>query len=98
MTPKNLFGLANRIAGLVVALYGADWLARFCLGQLGYFKLSSTDIGYYLFMGIGNLVVGAYFLRGAPHFVRYAYPDEEGPAEIDEDETQSQDPDESAGN
>ena len=77
MKPKDLFGLANRVVGLIVSLYGMDWLARFSLGQLGYFTLQKTDIVYYLLMGIGNLVVGAYFLRGAPHFVRFAYPDEE---------------------
>ncbi len=75
MTPRDLFGLAIRIIGLIVSIYGLDWLARFTFFQLGYFKLEHTDIGYYLLSAFAYLIAGAYFLRGAPHFVRYAYGD-----------------------
>jgi hypothetical protein len=76
MNGPQLFGLVNRIIGLIVALYGLDWLTRFSLGQLGYFSLERTNINYYLVMGILYSSVGLYFMRGAAHFVRYAYPDE----------------------
>jgi len=33
MKPREMFGLVNRIIGLIVALYGIDWLARFVLGS-----------------------------------------------------------------
>jgi hypothetical protein len=77
MNPKTIFGLAIRIVGLIITLYGLDWLARFAMGQMGYFTLKSTDMGYYLLMAIGYIGVGFYLLRGAPHFVRYAYPDDD---------------------
>jgi len=85
MKPREMFGLVNRIIGLIVALYGIDWLARFVLGQLGYFKLERTDIAYYLVMAIGYLSIGLYFLSGASHFVRYAYGDDEDEERIDDD-------------
>jgi len=77
MTARDGFGLALRIAGLIVAIYGADWLGRFALGQMGFFSLERTDIRYYLAEGLVYLFVGAYFMRGASHFVRYAYGDPE---------------------
>jgi len=85
MTARDGFGLALRIAGLIVALYGADWLGRFALGQMGFFKLERTDITYYLAEGLVYLFVGAYFLHGAPHFVRYAYGDEVTDDDSDEE-------------
>ncbi|SRR5258708_10905487 len=93
MKPREMFGLANRIVGLIVALYGVDWMLRFWLGQLGYFKLERTDMAYYLIMGIGYLSVGTYFLRGASHFVRFAYGDEEE-EEPQDDICESAQPDE----
>jgi len=75
MMARDGFGLALRIAGLIVALYGADWLGRFALGQMGFFSQAHTDMSYYLAEGLLYLSVGAYFMRGAPHFVRCAYGD-----------------------
>ena len=89
MKLTDLFGLATRIVGLIVSLYGMDWLIRFCLGQIGYFTLQKTDLTYYLIMGIVYLSAGAYFLRGAPHFVRYAYSEDN--AEEDDKQTTSDD-------
>ena len=32
---------------------------------------------HYLVAGVVTLALGLYFLRGAPHIVRFAYPDDE---------------------
>ena|SRR5258708_28274524 len=97
MKAKEMLGLASRVIGLIVALYGVDWLFRFCLGQLGYFKFEKTDSVYYLITAIAYLSVGAYFLSGASHFVRYAYgddnDDDEGLVEDISDAEQSDDTD-----
>lgn len=76
MTAKDVFGLALRITGLGLALSGADNLSEFIAVQIGYFTLQKTDPTYYFVLGVAEMVIGLYFLRGAPHFVRYAYSDD----------------------
>jgi len=76
MNGSDLFGSALRVTGLIVSLCGLDWLVRFSMGQLGYFTLERTDITFYLIMGVLQSAVGLYLMRGAPHFVRYAYHEE----------------------
>ena len=77
MKPKEYLALALRIIGVLVILYGIRDLIDFPLGLLGYFTLQRTAYAYYLILGIGYLVVGLYLLRGAPHLVRFAYPERE---------------------
>lgn len=77
MKPRELFETAVRVIGLILTLYGTGYLVEFAAVNIGYFTLQRTDVAYYLLQGIGYIVVGLYFLRGAPHFVRYAYPDEQ---------------------
>lgn len=76
ITEREGFSLAIRIAGLVVALYGVDWLLRFILGQTGYFTVQRTDMTYYLLSDVAYIAACTYLLRGGIHFVRFAYGDE----------------------
>jgi hypothetical protein len=77
MKPRDYFKTAVRIIGFVLTLHGTQYIAEFCAINIGYLRLERTDVVYYVLMGIGYIVTGLYFMRGAPHFVRYAYPDEE---------------------
>jgi len=42
---------------------------------------------HYLVAGVVTLALGLYFLRGAPHIVRFAYPDDEKKDEERDDAT-----------
>jgi len=87
MKPREYFETASRIIGLVLTLYGTGYLADFVAVQIGYYTLQHTDVAFYLLMGIGYVVVGLYFLRGASHFVRFAYSEE--PEKIESSEINS---------
>jgi hypothetical protein len=91
MKPREYFETASRIIGLVLTLYGTGYLADFVAVQIGYYTLQHTDVAFYLLMGIGYVVVGLYFLRGASHFVRFAYSEE--PEKIESSEIISADSD-----
>jgi hypothetical protein len=84
MKAKDIFGLAIRLLGLGLCINGADNLSEFIAVQIGYFTLQRTDPTYYFVLGVAEIIVGLYFLRGAPHFVRYAYPDDDVPEPPDE--------------
>jgi hypothetical protein len=72
MTAKDLFGVIVRMAGLFITFSG---IAYFLSGIFR--SLSPNDpSGHQDFTyGIVSLVVGLYFLRGAPLLMRYCYPD-----------------------
>lgn len=91
MKTKDLFGLIVRLAGLALCLDGASYVAEFIAVQIGYFTLQRTDPMYYFVLGAGYIIVGLYFLRGAPHFVRYAYPDPDSGTYVDESDQTEED-------
>ena len=77
MTAKDIFGLALRVVGFGLFLNGLDNIGEFIAVQIGYFTLQKTDPTYYFVLGIAQAVIGLYFLRGAPHFIRYSYPEDD---------------------
>jgi hypothetical protein len=91
MKSREYFQTAVRIIGLVLTLYGTGYLAKFGAVQMSYYTLQRTDVTLYLLDGIGYIVVGLYFLRGASHFVRFAYSDEPDELEIEEFEADEND-------
>jgi hypothetical protein len=94
MTAKDVFGLALRLTGLALCLSGIDNVGEFIAVQIGYFTLQKTDPTYYFVLGIAQVIIGLYFLRGAPHFIRYAYPDDDE-RYLDEDDAAPEGADES---
>ena len=86
MDQRNLFQLAVRIVGLVVCLYGLDYLREFVAVQMGYFMLERTSPVLYFASAAAFMITGLYLIRGAPHFMRYAFPDEDGEINRAEDE------------
>lgn len=73
MLPHEWFGVALRIVGVVVSLYGLAYLLDSFLLRLGYFFHPDTHFTYYLIFGIAYIVAGACLIWGAPHIVRIAY-------------------------
>ena len=75
MTGKDLFGVVIRVAGLILIMY-ALWNLWFALFQLGGVA-GPKDIGltWYFAFGVPALLLGLYFLRGAPHILRFSYPE-----------------------
>ena len=86
MEERNYFQLAIRVVGLVVCLYGLDYLREFVAIQMGYFTLERTSPVLYFASAAVSLILGLYLVRGAPHFMRFAFPEDDVPNTIDEDE------------
>lgn len=72
----TVVGLALRIVGAIVFLYGVGYLVDGALFHLEYFIYADSTVNYYLVVGLLYCAAGAYLLRGAPHVVRFAYPQE----------------------
>ena len=77
MKVEEWLGLALRVLGVIVLLYGAGYLLDGTLFQLEYFTYPDSSANYYFVVGILYCVVGLFLIRGAPHIVRFAYPNEE---------------------
>lgn len=85
MSREQWFGLALRIVGAIVCLYGVGYLVDGVLFHLGYFNYPDSSVNYYIVVGLLYCGVGVYLLRGAPHVVRFAYLREETMEEPAED-------------
>ena len=81
MRVEDWFAVAVRVVGVVIFIYGLGWLLDSFLFRLGYFNYLDTSPGYYLIVGLAQVLVGLYLVRGAPHLAGLAYPTE------DEDES-----------
>jgi len=79
MKAKDVFGLVIRMLGVVGVLWGCSYLVG--VHPEGY------TLYHYLVAGVVTLALGLYFLRGAPHIVRFAYPDDEKKDEERDDAT-----------
>ena len=73
MRPPEAFGVAIRVFGLAITLYSL-WLLLSTLALL-FAGLGEGTAGFFI-MQIVALVVGIYFLRGAPVVLRFSYPGE----------------------
>ena len=73
MRPPEVFGIVIRSFGLTITLYSI-WLL------LSSISLSLAGLGEgtagFVITQIAALVLGIYFLRGAPVVVRFSYPGE----------------------
>jgi hypothetical protein len=80
MKPKELFGLGVRLFGLFLGRSGLA--CAYDYWYLGHSRLQQQgELGYNLvFCGV-YLVAAAYFVAGAPHLVKYSYPEPEPPAD-----------------
>jgi len=75
MKPSDVFGICIRILGLLGIIGGILYII-----DAMYLLLSGQEqhagfyAGEYILFGIILTVVALYFIRGAPHIVRFAYP------------------------
>jgi hypothetical protein len=73
MKPSDVFGICVRVIGLLGVLIGAGYVfAALCSALLGQGVQTGQDLLYGLFFS----AVGTYLLKGAPHCIRLAYPNE----------------------
>jgi hypothetical protein len=91
MSVEEWLGLALRIVGAIVSLYGVSYLVDGALFHLEYFSYPDSSVNYYIVVGLLYCGVGVYLLRGASHVVRFAYPREEAVDEPVEDEANAND-------
>lgn len=77
MRVEEWFGLAVRVIGVLILLYGAGYLMDSLLFSLGYFNFPESSPAYYVVAGISYCVVGVCLMRGASQLIRFAYPSEE---------------------
>jgi len=85
MKPSDILGICVRVLGLFGFLGGVGYaLGAVCMALWGQSQHQGFYSGQYLLCGIVFGAVGLYFLRGAPHLVRFAYRDEKkiGPSVI----------------
>jgi hypothetical protein len=75
MKPKQAFGVAVRVVGLLTALVGIYFLVcgLVILADPNYSARVSPAWHYILF-GLVDLLLGLFLIRGVRHVVRFAYP------------------------
>jgi hypothetical protein len=78
MNAKEAFGLILRVLGIVGVLWGISYLTSMVYWLMGK-QVPGYSIYHYLVAAVLTLSVGLYFLRGAPHVVRFAFPGTEPP-------------------
>ena len=81
MQPKDAFGVVVRVIGLLVSCTSLLYLlSAVLLLFVPNYRADVSPAWHYLLSGIVCFVLGAYLLRGAPHIVRFAYPQERSDA------------------
>jgi hypothetical protein len=73
MKARDIFGLILRVAGLIGAYYGGFYLMSSLYCLTGVPEREGFGARQYFLAGMVYMVVGLYFLRGAPHVLRFAY-------------------------
>ena len=80
MKQKDLFQVVVRAAGLIVLLYGVEYLYEALLFQLGYREVNDALlVRYYSAGGVLYIIVGLVLVRGASPLVAFAFPSEPQP-------------------
>lgn len=75
MKPSDVFGIFIRVLGLFGIIVGFAYIysvMHLLFG--GQAQYDGVYVGEYILLGIISIVVALYFIRGAPHIVRFAYP------------------------
>jgi hypothetical protein len=84
MKPKQAFGLAVRVIGLMVILVAVLYfVSAFVVLIDPTCRPNLSPSWQYFAAGVGNFLIGLYLLRGASHVVNFAYPDEDSESKPD---------------
>jgi len=71
MKPSDMFGIVIRVFGLAMTVYSLwSLVSSIALALAGVDVISA----WFFISAIGGVVLGIYFLRGAPHVLRFSYP------------------------
>ncbi len=80
MKAKEIFGLILRVVGLFGLLYGGFYLLSCLYILTGSPAREGFGLRQYFLAGVVYVLVGLYFLRGAPHLLRFAYGQDDSPS------------------
>jgi hypothetical protein len=80
MKAKEIFGLILRVVGLFSLLYGGFYLLSCLYILAGSPAREGFGVPQYFLAGVVYVLVGLYFLRGAPHLFRFAYGQDDSPS------------------
>ena len=80
MKAKEIFGLILRVVGLFGLLYGGFYLLSCLYILTGFPEREGFGFRQYFLAGVVYVLVGLYFLRGAPHLFRIAYGQDDSPS------------------
>ena len=83
MKARDWFGLILRVLGLLMFAGGLLYASSTALAIFNPEQAAGYSWPSYLATGIVMLVAGLYFLRGAPHLERLAYPPDKPPRDDD---------------
>jgi hypothetical protein len=76
MTPRDIFGIVLRAAGLYILRLSLWLFYDYMLWHRTPDAATKPyDPSIYMIWGIGYLALGLYLLAGAPHILRFAYPE-----------------------
>jgi uncharacterized membrane protein YqjE len=88
MDPKDCFGVAVRIIGLLIIIVALLYLISAIIVLINpNYRPGAAPMTHYLLPGLLGLVFGLYLLRGARHIVRFAYPAKKAKEEATRDLT-----------
>ena len=75
MQPRQAFGVAIRVMGLLTSVASLLWLlSAIIVFFVPDYRANVAPAWHYLLSGVIALVLGLYCLRGARHVVSFAYP------------------------
>jgi len=75
MTPRDLFDVSVRIAGVFALLWGLWDLANAALFYTDYFRSPDMTFRYYLIYGWVSIAIGLLLMRSGGVLVNFAYPE-----------------------
>ncbi len=80
MTPRDCFGVAVRVIGLLVTIVALLYLVSAAGVAINpHYRPNVAPATHYLTPGVIGLLFGLYLLHGAPLLLRLAYPDAKSP-------------------
>jgi hypothetical protein len=74
MSPRDCFGIAIRTIGALVLFASLMYLYSASAILFFYGMPHAYPLASYLGASAVAFIIGLYFLRGAPHLIRFAYP------------------------
>jgi uncharacterized membrane protein HdeD (DUF308 family) len=78
MKPRQAFGVAVRVLGLIIILVSVLYfVSAFIVCFDPTYRPNLSPAWHYFIDAVVELLIGLYLLRGAPHIVRYAFRDED---------------------